>query len=189
VSPDGAARAAPVLVRDAADGDLQAVTAIYGEGVLTGTGTFELTAPDVAGMAARRAAILTLGLPWLVAEIDGVVVGYAYAGPFRTRAAYRYTVEDSVYVAAASHGCGVGKALLSELIVRCQAMGMRRMLGVIGDSANAGSVRLHAACGFEPAGAIEGVGWKFDRWLDVVFMQRALGDQDVPPSSPGLPFV
>lgn len=178
-----------VVARDATDGDLDAVTAIYAEDVLTGTGTFELTAPDVAEIAARRTAILTLGLPWLVAEIDGVVVGYAYAGPFRTRAAYRYTVEDSIYVAASAHGRGVGKALLLELIARCESMGLRQMLGVIGDSANVGSIKLHAACGFAPMGAIEGVGWKLDDWRDVVFMQRRLGGGEMTvPDAPGLPF-
>jgi L-amino acid N-acyltransferase YncA len=178
---------AAVLVRDATDADLEAVTAIYAEGVLTGTGTFELTAPDLAGMMARRAAILRLGLPWIVGEVDGVVVGYAYAGPFRTRAAYRYTVEDSIYVLASAHGRGVGKALLLELIARCEALGLRQMLGVIGDSANAGSIRLHAACGFTPMGAIEGVGWKFDDWLDVVFMQRRLnGGEATAPDAPGI---
>jgi len=179
-----------VLVRDATDADLEAVTAIYAEGVLTGTGTFELTAPDGAEMAARRAAILKLGLPWLAAEIDGVVVGYAYAGPFRTRAAYRYTVEDSIYVLASAHGRGVGKALLEALIARCEALGLRQMLGVIGDRANTGSIRLHAACGFTPMGAVAGVGWKFDDWLDVVFMQRRLnGGETTAPDAPGLPFA
>jgi len=176
-------------VRDAVDADLEAITAIYAEGVLTGTGTFELTAPDASEMAGRRAAILKLGLPWLVAELDGVVVGYAYAGPFRTRAAYRYTVEDSIYVLASAHGHGVGKALLLELIARCEALGLRQMLGVIGDSANAGSIKLHAACGFAPMGAVEGVGWKFDDWLDVVFMQRRLnGGEATEPDAPGMPL-
>jgi len=180
---------AGVRVRDVVDADLEAVTAIYAEGVLTGTGTFELTAPDAVEMAGRRAAILRLGLPWLVAELDGVVVGYAYAGPFRTRAAYRYTVEDSIYVLASAHGRGVGKALLLELITRCEALGLRQMLGVIGDSANTGSIRLHAACGFAPMGAIEGVGWKFDDWLDVVFMQRRLnGGEATAPDAPGMPL-
>ena len=182
--------ASTVLVRDATDADLEAVTAIYAEGVLTGAGTFELTAPDTVEMAARRAAILKLGLPWLVAAIDGVVVGYAYAGPFRTRAAYRYTVEDSIYVLAGAHGRGAGKALLLELIARCEAMGLRQMLGVIGDSGNAGSIKLHAACGFAPMGAIEGVGFKFDDWLDVVFMQRRLAaGETTAPDAPGLPFA
>jgi phosphinothricin acetyltransferase len=179
----------PVLVRDATDADLAAVTAVYAEDVAGGTGTFELTAPDAAEMAGRRAAVLRLGLPWLVAEVDGVVVGYAYAGPFRTRAAYRYTVEDSIYVLASAQGRGVGRALLEALIARCEALGLRQMLGVIGDSANAGSIKLHAACGFAPMGAIAGVGWKLDAWRDVVFMQRRLGDGGkTAPDAPGLPF-
>ena len=178
------------VVRQSTEADLDAVTAIYAENVLTGTGTFETTPPTREDMAARRASVLALGLPWLVAEIDGAVVGYAYAGPFRTRAAYRYTVEDSIYVLGSAHGRGVGRALLSELIVVCEAMGIRQMLGVIGDSANAASVRLHTGCGFRHMGAVEGVGWKFDHWLDVVFMQRALGHGAVSdPNAPGLPLV
>ena len=177
------------VVRDATAKDLAAITAIYGEGVLTGTGTFETDPLDAAEMARRIAAVAALGLPWLVAEIDGVVVGYAYAGPFRTRAAYRYTVEDSIYVLTSAHGRGVGKALLTALIARCEALGVRQILAVIGDSANTGSVALHAACGFQPAGAVSDVGWKFDRWLDVVFMQRSLdAGASAPPSGRGLPL-
>jgi len=177
------------VVRDAAADDLAAITAIYGEGVLTGTGTFETDPPDAAEMARRVAAVAALGLPWLVAEIDDVLVGYAYAGPFRTRAAYRYTVEDSIYVLASAQGRGVGKALLTVLIARCEALGVRQILAVIGDSANTGSVALHAACGFQPAGAVSDVGWKFDRWLDVVFMQRSLdAGASAPPSGRGLPL-
>lgn len=177
------------FVRDATTDDLAAITAIYGEGVLTGTGTFELAPPDAAEMSRRFAAIADLGLPWLVAQIDGVVIGYAYAGPFRTRAAYRYTVEDSIYITASAQGQGVGKALLIALVDRCEAVGVRQMLAVIGDAANTGSVALHAACGFRPAGAITDVGWKFDTWLDVVFMQRSLGsDAGAPPVGPGMPL-
>lgn len=176
-------------VRVSTEDDLEAITAIYAQNVLHGTGTFELTPPSLAEMTARRQAVLNLGLPWLVAEIDGVVVGYAYAGPFRTRAAYRYTVEDSIYVIGSAHGRGVGKALLSELVVQCEAMGIRQMLGVIGDSANEASIRLHAACGFRHMGMMEGVGWKFDHWLDVLFMQRTLGHGAVSdPNAPGLPL-
>ena len=164
---------APV-VRDAAPGDLEAVCAIYAEDVLGGTGTFELAPPDLAEMTRRHASVAALGLPWLVAEVDGAIAAYAYAAPFRLRAAYRYTVEDSVYVASAFHGRGLGRALLEALIIRCEAMGLRQMLGVIGDSANAGSVALHAACGFTPIGTMAAVGWKHDAWRDVVFMQKAL---------------
>jgi len=179
-----------LIVRESTPADLEAITAIYAENVLNGTGTFEITAPSIDEMTARRAGVLALGLPWLVAESNGVVVGYAYAGPFRSRAAYRFTVEDSIYVLASAHGKGVGRALLNDLIARCQAMGIRQMLGVIGDSANEASIRLHATCGFQPMGAIEGVGWKFERWLDVLFMQRALGTGAVSdPDSPGLPLA
>lgn len=179
-----------LLVRDSVEADLPALTAIYGEGVRIGTGTFELTQPDLAEMERRRAAILALGMPWLVAELDGAVVGYAYAGPFRTRSAYRYTVEDSIYVFADSHGRGIGKALLLKLIRRCEGLGVRQMLGVIGDSANEGSVRLHAACGFAPIGVMKSVGWKFDDWRDVVFMQLRLGDGDTTaPDGPGMPLA
>lgn len=178
------------VVRSSTDADIEAITAIYAQNVLTGTGTFELTPPSLAEMTARRQAVLALGLPWLSAEIDGVVVGYAYAGPFRTRAAYRYTVEDSIYVIGSAHGRGVGKALLSELVAQCETLGIRQMLGVIGDSANEASIRLHAACGFRHMGAIEGVGWKFDHWLDVLFMQRTLGHGAVSdPNAPGLPLT
>ena len=177
------------VVRDAVAGDLTAITAIYAEGVLIGTGTFELSPPDESEMSRRMAAVAEVGMPWLVAEIDGGVVGYAYVGPFRTRSAYRYTVEDSIYILASAQGRGVGRALLDELIVRCEAAGIRQILAVIGDAANEGSIRLHAACGFEPAGAIKDVGWKFDRWLDVIFMQKTLGvGGDGAPYGPGMPL-
>lgn len=170
---------APV-VRDATPGDLEAVCAIYAEDVLGGTGTFEMVPPDLTEMTRRHASVVALGLPWLVAEVDGpngekTVGAYAYAAPFRLRAAYRYTVEDSVYVASAFQGQGLGRALLQALIARCEAMGLRQMLGVIGDSANAGSIALHTACGFTPVGIMAAVGWKHDDWRDVVIMQRPLG--------------
>jgi L-amino acid N-acyltransferase YncA len=177
-------------VRSSTDADLEAITAIYAGNVLNGTGTFELEPPPLADMTTRRAGVLSLNLPWLVAEIDGAVVGYAYAGPFRPRAAYRYTVEDSIYVLGSAHGLGVGKALLAELIVQCEAAGVRQMLGVIGDSANEASIRLHTACGFRHMGMIEGVGWKFDRWLDVIFMQKTLGHGAVSdPGEDGIPLA
>ncbi|CAN5154321.1 GNAT family N-acetyltransferase [soil metagenome] len=179
-----------LVVRASTEADLDAITAIYAENVLTGTGTFEIAAPSREDMAARRKGVLTLGLPWLVAEIDGVVAGFAYAGPFRTRAAYRYTVEDSIYVLGSAHGKGVGKALLITLIDTCETLGIRQMLGVIGDSSNAASIKLHETCGFRHMGAIEGVGWKFDHWLDVVFMQRTLGQGAISdPNAPGLPLA
>jgi len=187
VSPPRSPVGSPDGVRDAVAGDLPAITAIYAESVRNGTGTFELEAPDEAEMARRLAAVTALGLPSLVAEIDGVVAGYAYAAPFRTRAAYRFTVEDSIYIDPDYRGRGVGLALLRELIARCEPMGVRRMLGVIGDAENLGSVALHAACGFEHIGAMKAVGWKFERWLDVVLMQLDIGPADgAAPDGPGM---
>ena len=164
-----------LLIRACRDTDLPAITPIYGWHVEHGTGTFELEAPDIAEMSQRRAAVLAIGLPWLVAERDGTVVGYAYVNPFRPRPAYRFCVEDSVYLAADAIGTGIGRLLLAELIARCEAAGARQMLAVIGDSANAASIGVHAALGFEHTGVLKSSGWKFGRWLDVVIMQRALG--------------
>ena len=130
-------------------------------------------------MKSRRAAVLRLGLPYLVAELDGRVVGYSYATFYRTRPAYRFTVEDSVYVEDGLHGRGIGTALLAELIARCERGPWRQMLAVIGDSDNAGSIALHRRLGFMPAGNLVSVGFKFGRWVDSVFMQRALGPGDL----------
>jgi phosphinothricin acetyltransferase len=138
-------------------------------------------------MARRHAAVAGYGLPWLVAVQQGRVLGYAYAGPFRTRAAYRYTVEDSVYVAADALGRGVGRALLTSLIARCERLGLRQMAGVIGDSGNAASIALHRACGFEFKAVLPALGFKHGRWVDVVWMQRALdGGGSGPPDGPGI---
>lgn len=164
-----------LLIRPSLEADLAAITAIYAEAVRTGTASFELDPPDMAEIARRRHAVLATGLPWLAAEREGRSVGYAYAGPFRPRPAYRFCVENSIYVDAAVRGQGVGALLLAELIARCEAWGARQMVAVIGDSANAGSIGVHRAAGFRHAGRVEQVGWKFGRWLDVVFMQRALG--------------
>lgn len=181
---------ADVLIREATPADMAAITAIYAESVANGRGTFELEPPDEIEMTARFAAVQALGLPRLVAVIDGAVVGYAYAGPFRTRQAYRYTVEDSIYVAPEARGRGVAGALLDELINHCQAMGLRQMVAVIGDSDNAGSIALHRARGFADAGVFKAAGWKHDDWRDVVFMQRELGQgRQTPPDAPGLPLV
>ena len=173
-------------VRPAEPGDVPAIQAIYAHHVLTGLGTFEEVPPTLAEMAERCAAVLDRGLPWLVAE-DGEVLGYAYAAPFRTRAAYRFTVEDSVYVAAAARGKGVGRALLAAVLEECEAMGLRQMVGVIGDSGNSASIALHRALGFELQAIVPAVGWKFERWVDVVWMQRALGPgASTPPDAGGI---
>jgi phosphinothricin acetyltransferase len=164
-----------VFVRDAREADMADVQAIYAHHVLHGLASFEETPPSIAEMIARRASVLALGLPYLVAEMDGRVVGYSYASSYRPRPAYRYTVEDTVYVQEGLAGQGIGRALLGMLIKRCERGPWRQMLAVIGDSANKGSIGLHAALGFTMAGNLEAVGFKFGRWVDSVLMQRALG--------------
>ena len=164
-----------LLIRPSTPADLPAITAIYGWNVLNGTGTFELEAPDEPEMARRRDDVLAKGLPWLVAERNDVVLGYAYANHFRPRRAYRFCLEDSVYLAADATGQGLGRLLLAELLARCEAAGARQMLAVIGDSANLGSIGVHRTLGFEPIGVMKAAGWKFERWLDVVLMQKRLG--------------
>jgi L-amino acid N-acyltransferase YncA len=166
----------PLLIRPSTDADLPAITRIYGHAALHGTGTFELEVPDLAEMARRRDAVLANGLPWLVAERSGAILGYAYANHFRPRRAYRFCVEDSIYLDEGALGHGVGRVLLAELLAQCTARGARQMLAVIGDSANAGSIGVHRACGFEDTGVLKAAGWKFGRWLDVVLMQKALGE-------------
>ncbi len=168
----------PLILRNSTDADLPAVQAIYAQAVLEGTGTFETEVPTVEEMARRRAEVLGRQLPWLVAERDGQILGYAYANYFRPRLAYRFCVEDSIYLAPAAQGQGVGRLLLAELIARCEAAGARQMLAVIGDAANAGSIGVHTALGFEHTGVLKSAGWKFGRWLDVVLMQRPLGEGD-----------
>ena len=163
-----------VIIRASNDGDVPAIAAIYGHHVLKGTGSFELDPPEEAEIARRRRDLVQRGFPWLVAELNGSVVGYAYAGPFRAREAYRYTLEDSVYVHPESMGQGIGGALLKELIGLCRKGGFKQILAVIGDSENLGSVRVHEACGFQHVGVMKAVGLKFDRWLDVVIMQLEL---------------
>lgn len=164
-----------LTIRPSAAGDLDSIHAIYAHAVMHGTGSFELEAPERAEMARRRDEVLGQGLPWLVAEGAGQVLGYAYANPFRPRPAYRFCVEDSIYLRPDAQGRGVGRWLLAELMARCEAAGARQMLAVIGDSANQGSISVHRALGFERCGLLQAVGWKFDRWLDVVMMQRPLG--------------
>jgi L-amino acid N-acyltransferase YncA len=176
---------AALLVRPSADHDVPAITAIYADAAAHGTGTFELEGPTPDEMAQRRAAVLARGWPWLVAERDGHVLGYAYASDFRPRRAYRFCLEDSIYVDPQAKGMGVGRALLAELLARCEARGARQMLAVIGDSANVASVALHRAAGFRDCGRFDAAGWKFDRWLDVVLMQRALGTGATQAPAPG----
>ena len=176
----------PLIIRPSTAADLPAITRIYGLAVLEGTGTFELEAPDEAEMARRRDAVLGNGLPWITAERAGAVLGYAYANHFRPRRAYRFCLEDSIYLDPSARGQGVGRLLLAELLAQCEARGARQMLAVIGDSANASSVGVHRACGFEPAGLFKAAGWKFERWLNVVLMQKSLGEGSTSAPASGL---
>ncbi|MCW5237193.1 GNAT family N-acetyltransferase [Verminephrobacter eiseniae] len=167
------------IIRPGTDDDIPAVTAIYRHHVLHGTGTFELDPPCATEMAARRADVLARGLPWLVAqEEDGQILGFAYANWFKPRPAYRFSAEDSVYVADSARGRGLGRQLLAELVAQVQAAGVRKLLAVIGDSANAGSIGLHRALGFTDVGTMRSVGWKFGAWRDVVLMEKTLGAGD-----------
>jgi phosphinothricin acetyltransferase len=176
-----------VNIRSVTGADVAAVTAIYGHHVLHATGTFEETPPPEAEIAARIASVEALKLPYLVAEDAGDITGFAYASAFRPRHAYRYTAEDSVYIHPDCMGQGVGKALLSAVVERCEALGVRQLVAVIGDSANAGSIGLHRSLGFVDAGVGRGFGFKFGRWIDVVWMQKALGaGLDAPPVGGGL---
>ncbi len=176
-----------LVVRPSTDADIPAIAEIYAWNVLNGLGTFEEVPPNAAEMAGRRQGILDRGLPYFVAELDGEVVGYCYAGPFRLRAAYRYAVEDSVYVSPRAVGKGVGRTLLAALIASCEALGLRQMCAVIGDSGNAASIGLHAALGFKEMGVFPAMGHKFGRWVDLVWMQRALnGGGETPPDAPGM---
>lgn len=167
-----------LTLRDSTDTDLPAIQAIYAHHVLHGTGSFELEPPTLQEMAQRRNDVLRNGFAYLVAEHAGETVGYAYVNYFRTRPAYRNTVENSIYVRNDQRGRGVGRQLLQALLARCEAAGVRQVLAVIGDSANTGSIALHASCGFRFAGTLRSTGWKFERWLDTVLMQRELGPGD-----------
>ena len=162
-------------IRAAAAADIAAITRIYAHAVRHGTASFELDPPDEAEMARRQRALFDGGYPFLVAEIDGLVAGYAYAGMYRARPAYRFSVENSVYIAPEMHRRGIGRVLLARLIAECETRGYRLMIAVIGDSAQTASIELHRAAGFELVGVLEGVGYKFERWLDTVLMQRPLG--------------
>ncbi|MBR0651837.1 N-acetyltransferase [Roseomonas terrae] len=165
-------------LRDATSADIPAIAAIYAHHVLHGTGTFEEVPPDDAEMADRIAKVQAAGCACLVAEQDGLVLGFGYFAPFRGRAAYRFTAEDSIYVRDDIRGQGVGKALVAELLARAEAMGIRQMVAVIGDSENVGSIGLHVSLGFRQVGVLKAVGMKFGRWVDVVQMQKALGEGD-----------
>lgn len=173
-------------IRDAADADLPTMVDIYGREVRERAATFELEAPDAAEFTARMAAVRGYGLPWLVAELDGRTVGYAYLSPFRLRPAYRYCAELSVYVAEDAQGRGVGRALMAALIEAGRRAGLRHLIGAIGDSANVASIALHKAVGFREAGVWSEVGWKFGRWIDVVLMQLDLDPAGGAPVGDGL---
>jgi phosphinothricin acetyltransferase len=167
-----------VVIRPARDADMTAIQAIYAHHVLNGFGSFEEVPPDVAELMRRRADYLARGLPYLTAEIGGRVVGYAYVSPFRPRSAYRFTVENSIYVDPTTTRRGIGRKLLTALIAQCTALGYRQMVAVIGDSQNASSIRVHESCGFRHAGRLLSVGRKRGRWLDTVLMQLTLGPGD-----------
>jgi L-amino acid N-acyltransferase YncA len=178
-----------IATRPATPADIPAITAIYAHAVTTGTASYELQPPDEAEMATRYEALVSRSYPYLVAENPDGLVGYAYAGPFRPRRAYRFMVEDSIYVGPQAQGRGVGRLLLSALIEQCTELGFRQMAAVIGDGRrNIASVRLHEALGFRHAGLLEGSGFKHGRWLDTVFMQLSLnGGVGAPPDPKSLP--
>jgi phosphinothricin acetyltransferase len=173
-----------INIRPAQSNDIAAITRIYAHAVEHGTASFELEPPHEVEMARRQQALLARRFPYLVAELDGGVAGYAYAGPYRDRHAYDWCVEDSIYIAPQFHRRGIGRALLTRLIADTEALGFRQMLGVIGDSANTASIAVHAACGFRLIGNFQSIGFKHGRWLDTVLMQRALGGGDAVPPGP-----
>ena len=170
-----------VTIRPSQERDIATITEIYRHAVLHGTASFEIEPPSAADMAARRSALIAGGFPYIVAEVDGTVAGYAYAGAYRARPAYGATVEDSVYVDPARKGLGIGKTLLVALIEEATERGFRQMVAVVGDSENAASVGVHRATGFELVGTLKCVGWKHGRWLDTVLMQRPLGEANTTP--------
>jgi len=171
-------------IEDSREQDLTDIARIYAHHVRHGTGTFEIEPPSLQEMTERRRDVLTKGLPYLVARKDGQVLGFAYCNWFKPRPAYRFSAEDSIYMAPQAQGQGLGRALLSELALRAQAAGLRKLIAVIGDSGNAGSVGVHRAVGFTEVGVLRSCGWKFDRWLDIVLMEKTLGPGDnTPPGS------
>ena len=178
-----------MIVREATEADAGAIAAIYGHAVLHGFGTFETVPPDAAEIDARRRNVQRYGLPYVVVEDAGRVLGFAYASPYRPRPGYRFTAEDSVYVAPDAQGRGVGRAALSAVVAACERLGLRQLVAVIGDSENAGSIGLHRSLGFEPAGVGRSFGHKHGRWVDIVWMQKSLnGGDGRPPDGEGLPL-
>jgi len=174
-----------MTVRPAAVQDLPAIQSIYAHHVLHGLASFEESPPPLEEMRRRFEDVVAQGLPYLAAEEKGEVLGYGYCTLYRTRSAYRYTLEDSIYVKQGSQGKGIGKALLAELIRRCEVLNYRQIVAVIGDSANAGSIKLHASLGFVRAGVLRSTGYKFGRWVDSVYMQRPIGGGDMSPPEGG----
>lgn len=173
-----------ISIRPATDADMEAIAAIYAHHVLHGVASFETEPPDLAEMRRRRGDVLAKGLPYLVATDGEAVLGYAYAGPYRTRAAYANTVENSIYLRPDSVGRGIGRLLLAALIEACEARGLRQMIAVVGDSANVASIRLHEKLGFQRAGLLANIGHKHGRWLDSVLLQRSLGaGAETPPDA------
>jgi L-amino acid N-acyltransferase YncA len=162
-------------IRPSREDDLVAITAIYGHHVLHSTGTFETVPPTSAEMAARRVDVLDKNLPWLVAESGGTAIGFAYANWFKPRPAYRYSVENSIYLAPSAQGKGTGRALLAELLAQLERGGIRKTMAIVGDSANAASIALHRSLGFGQVGVVENCGWKFGAWRDIVILQKTLG--------------
>ena len=172
------------IIRSSQDSDIPAITAIYAHHVRHGTGTFEVDPPSAADMASRRDDVRSKGLPYLVAVEGPEVLGFAYCNWFKPRPAYRFSAENSIYLSPLAHRQGLGRALLSELATRAEQAGVRKLIAVIGDSANSGSIGVHRSVGFRHVGTLESCGWKFDRWLDVVMMDKPLGWGNVlPPSS------
>jgi phosphinothricin acetyltransferase len=165
-----------IQIRPSHDADVEAITAIYSHHVLHGTGTFETDPPSAADMASRRTDVLSKNLPYLVAERDGELLGFAYCNWFKPRPAYRFSAEDSIYLADGARGQGLGARLLAALSQAAEAVGVRKLIAVIGDSANAGSVGVHRAQGFSHVGVLKDCGWKFGEWRDVVLMEKVLGE-------------
>lgn len=166
----------PITLRDVTASDMGAIQQIYAHHVLHGAASFEEIPPEIAEMQNRFAALKARNMPYIAAVEDGKILGYAYAGPYRPRSAYRYTVEDSIYLLPEAAGKGLGKLLLSEILARCTTQGFRQMIAIIGDSGNAGSINLHRSLGFTMIGTFPAIGFKFGRWIDSVLMQKSLGD-------------